>query len=388
MNGVYKSLRVRVQDTLQRGKTNSMPPARANNGSTSSLDDEMENLERIVADSIGMLKAAVKEGEAAVAEEVRQAEQLVESLRGNIAMLEARLRDMEDNVRRKESARQKLGESLTATIQDLQKDVKKKDELLETQNDEVNALKSNIDGQVKRVAELELVVEKAKQEAASHVKRAEDLAESSQSKIAGLESQLREAEELARQTESTIKGLEQKLGSKIQEFKSLARDKEELLAGRDAEINDLKSQLKLLTKGIGEMSSFFRQAEALTRIEGHDASTAVQNDPVDRSAEKPVTVESKAPKVTPIVPDASRWIVSEDIFQCIAGELAEITGIMSPLASLIVREHVTTLGESIEQFPRTRLPELLENLAKEISDENRQIDFRERLAQNAQISPN
>ena len=43
---------------------------------------------------------------------------------------------------------------------------------------------------------------------------------------------------------------------------NLAKNRQELLAGRDALINDLKSQLKLLTKGIGEMSSFFKQAQA------------------------------------------------------------------------------------------------------------------------------
>jgi hypothetical protein len=42
----------------------------------------------------------------------------------------------------------------------------------------------------------------------------------------------------------------------------------------------------------------------------------------------------------------------------------------------------------MEKFPRKRLPELLEGLVKEISDENRRIDFRQRLAQSAQITLN
>jgi hypothetical protein len=61
---------------------------------------------------------------------------------------------------------------------------------------------------------------------------------------------------------------------------------------------------------------------------------------------------------------------------------------MAPLASLLVHQQAKALGESVEKFPRTRLPELLEGLVKEISDENRQIDFRQRLAQSAQITLN
>lgn len=85
MSGVYKSLKVIIQDTLRRGKTDSMPLARVKGSSALSLNDEMDELERIIADRIGRLKAAVKEGEAVVADEAQHAEQLVESLRVSIA---------------------------------------------------------------------------------------------------------------------------------------------------------------------------------------------------------------------------------------------------------------------------------------------------------------
>jgi hypothetical protein len=66
MNGVYKSLKVKVQDTLQLGKTNSMPAIREKSANGLSLDDEMEKLERVVVESINRLKAAVKEGQSQV----------------------------------------------------------------------------------------------------------------------------------------------------------------------------------------------------------------------------------------------------------------------------------------------------------------------------------
>ena len=385
MNGVYKSLKVRVQDTLHRGKTNSTPLPRVKSGSDLSLNDEMEELERIVADRIGRLKSAVKEGEAMVEGEAQQAKQLVESLKASNAVLEAKLTETTEAVQRNDSSRQQLQESLAAKVQDLQNEVKKKEESLASLDKQINDLKSSMDVQLKQKGDLESAIEKAKQEAASHAKRAEQLAEISRIKISALESQLREKEELGRHNESTIKGLEQKLTTNIQDFESLVRDKEEQLAGRDAEIKDLKSWLKLLTKGIGQMSSFFRQAEALVGIDGQDVGAAVLKEPVDGKQEKPVTVQSNVPKVMPIAPGAAREIVSPDVFGRITGELAEVTGVMSPLALLIVRQHVAALGESMEKFPKTRLPELLDRLVTEISDEKRQVEFRARVAQNAQI---
>ena len=390
MSGVYNSLKLKMQDSLQWAKTNSSPLAQVKSTNALSLHHEMEGLERLVADRIGKLKAAVKAHEAMVVEEARQAEQLAGNLKADIAVLEAKLKEMEETIRRKDFSRQKMEETLTVEIKNLQNDLKKKDETLATRDNEINDYKSKIDDNHKQIAELELDNRKTTEEAASHAKRADTLAETSQAKITVLESQLKETKELACQKESNIKELEQKLTAKVQEFESMVKDKQELLTRRDSEISDLKSQLKRLTKGIGEMSSFFRQAEALAGIEAQDVSTAAQNEPVDEVEEKPAAVQSNIARVTPIVPDAAGEMVPPEIFQRIISELVQVTNVMAPLASLIVHQHAKALGESMEKFPRTRLPELLEGLAKELSDddENRQIDFRRRLAQSTQINLN
>jgi DNA repair exonuclease SbcCD ATPase subunit len=281
-----------------------------------------------------------------------------------------------------------MEESLTAKNQDLQNELKKKDAALETRVKEINDLKSHIDDQVKQIGELQSGIDKAKQEAAHHFKRAEDLAASSQAKAAALETERKETQDLVRQKDSAIEGLEQKLTAKIKEFESLVRDKEKLLAWRDAEITDLKTQLQVLKKGIGQMSSFFRQAEVLPGIKGQDVSAAVLNDPANGKEEKALKVKPAAAKVTPTVADTPTEIVSPDLLQRITGELAEVTGVISPLASLIVSQQVAALGESMEKFPKTRLPELLENLVNEISDERQQSDFRVRLARSAQMTLN
>ena len=383
MSAMYESLKVIVQDTLQRGKTDPVPLARVKGSSAVSLNDEFEDLQKILAHRIGRLKAAVKEREAVVAGEAQDAEQLVVGFRINIAALEAKFKETEDIVRRKESARQKMEESLSAKILNLENDVKKKEEMLKSRGNEINDLKSSI---ADRIAELELAVRAAKVEAASQATRAEHLTESFKAKIAGLEAQLRDTEKIVRQKESTIKGLEQNLTAKIQDLESQVRSKEELVAGRDAEINDLKSQLKLLTKGIGGMSALFRQAEALAAVEDRGIST-VLNESLNGGKEKPVTFQSNLPKVTPSVPAGPREIVPAELFHRITRVLSEVTKVMPPIASIIVRDHVVALGESMENFPKVRLPELLGSLSKEMLDQKLKIDFRERLAQNAQNRP-
>jgi DNA repair exonuclease SbcCD ATPase subunit len=383
---VYNYLKLKMQDTLQWGKTNFLALARVKSTNALSLNSEMEGLERLV-DRIGKLKAAVRAGEAMVIEEARKAEQLAGNLKADMAALEAKLKEMEETIQ--DFSRRKMEEALTAEIKNLQNDLKKKEETLATRGNEINDYQSKIEDSVKQIAELELTNRKTTEEAASHAKRAEELAESYQAKITALESQLKETKELARQKDSTIKELEQNLAAKVQEFESMVKDKQDLRIRRDSEISALKSQLKRLPKGIGEMSSFFRQAEALSGIEGQDVSTAAQNESVDEVEEKPVAVQSNIARVTLIVPDAEVEMLSPEIFQRIISELVQVTNVMAPVASLIVRQQAKALGESVEKFPRTRLPELLEGLAKEISgDENRQIDFRQRLAQSAQITLN
>jgi hypothetical protein len=105
-------------------------------------------------------------------------------------------------------------------------------------------------------------------------------------------------------------------------------------------------------------------------------------------------VEEKAAAVqteivtTHVTPAPMGEIVSPDIFQRIITELCEATNMMDALASLIVQQQVKALGESVDKFPTRRLSELLECLAKNISDEDRQIDFHHRCTQNAQITLN
>jgi chromosome segregation ATPase len=319
----------------------------------------------------------VQENEDWVAGEAKHAEDLIDSLRLNIAELETKLAQIEDTSRKKDLFRREKEEGLTAKINDLQNDLKAKEEALQNRGSEVNELKSKIDRQVKQVADLQAAIETAKADAATQAKRAEDLAASLPAKVAGLEAQLRDTNDVLRTKELTIKRLEENLGAKVQDLESQLRTREELLTGRDTEITTLKSQLRVLTKGLEEMAFFFKKAEALAAIDGQSSRTPSLNEPMKAREEK--AADSENATVTPSAPDAAPDIVSDYAFGDMIRELAELTNVIGIVASMIVREHVTALGESMETFPKARLPQLVESLSREILDESRKARFCDRV---------
>jgi len=375
MGNVYESLK----ETLHRGKANSVAPARLKGRDASSLDDEMEQLEKIVADRLGKLRAAVKDGEAVVAGESQHAEQVIESLRTEITAQEAQL----NAARGKELASQRMEQTLSVKIRDLQSEVTKREESVESRGKEVNDLKSKIDGLGKQIIQLETAIQQAKAETAGETKRAQQLGESSSATIATLEAQLKDREELVRAKESTFKGLEQKLTAKIQDLESQIKNKEKLLTDQDRQVKDLNSQLVTLTSGIKGMSSFFRAAEALSAVEEQDVSAFASSQQSKMGKEKPANSQSKSTEVTFNAADGAREVVSPDFFKRVTHELAEING---PLADIMISDHVASLGESMEKFPKTRVTELVKILSEEIADENLKIGFRNRFTEESKVT--
>jgi chromosome segregation ATPase len=360
-----------LKETLHRSKTNPMSTIKIK-GSVSRINHEMDGLEAMVADRIVRLRAAVKEGEAVVAGAAEHAEQVIESLKTEIATLEAQL----DAARTQELASQKMNQTHTAKIRDLQGEVKKKEEALESRAKEVNELKSKIDTLGKQIIQLEAAIRQAKAQANEEATRAQNLTESYMAKIAALEAQLRDKEEIVRAKESTFRGLERNLTAKIQDLERHVGNKEKIIADRIRQINDLNSQLGTLTNGIMGMSSFFKQAEALVPVEAQEAGTVISGKPLNGADERPTNSELENNEVAVDVADAAQEAVSPDFFDFLTKELAETIG---PVSSIIVREHVTNLGESIEKFPTTRVKELVEILSQEITDENLKIRFRKRV---------
>ena len=385
MNQVYKSLKWRVQDTLQRGKPTSTPlPVESN--SILSLNDEMGRLEASVTERIVSLKAAVEKSEARRADEARGAEQLAGSLKQRITELEEKLAAAETSAQSRELALRKTEESLTGKINDLQNDLTKTEQELAARNKAIDNLEFNRNTQAQQIRDLEAAMAQARQETAGHLARAEHLAEASRLRIVALESRLGETEELVRRRDSMIQELEEQLAGKIRAFDSLGKEKQELLVGRDAVITDLRSQLQALTAGLGEISSIFRKAEVLAGITAKNDGTAKANEPANGELENQAVVDADETRDARILPDMATEIAAPELLQFISGEFAEVAGLIRPLATIFVRERAAALGESMEQFPRARLSELLESLAEEIPDEPRQIQFRERVAQNRRLA--
>ena len=361
-------VKVKMQDTLRQRKNNTMQLVQVKHSTSSNLRHEIENLERLVTQRLGKVKAAMQAGEAIVIQESRQAEQLAANLKTDIAVLRANLKEAEVAFAIRDLARQKIEESLNAKIKSFQEEITKKEALLVTRENEITGYK--------------LKISKTEEEAASNAKSAEDVAQNTLAKVTVLEAKLKATEELANYQESSIQELKNELDAKAQEFDCIVKDEQELLMRRDSEINDLKSQLKRLTTGISEMSSFFRQAGALNDIEAQ-----AQNDTTAGVEEKVAAVQSHT-STTHIASAAVGEIAAPEIFERIITEFSEATNMIDTLASLIVQQQVKALGESVEAFPRTRLSELLECLAKDIEDEKRQIDFRQRCNQKAHITLN
>jgi chromosome segregation ATPase len=217
------------------------------------------------------------------------------------------------------------------------------------------------------VAALEVKVKETEEAIGRKDSASQSMEKNLTEKIALLEVQAKDTEKIVHEKESTIKMQEQRLNSKIKDLEGRLRANEKILAGRHAQIIDLQSQLKSLTHGIKEMSSFFKQAEALAAVEVQGAGAVVQS---KGGEEKPAASQSM---------DFAQETVPPDFFDDVTRELTEVLG---PIAAMVVRDHVESFGESMGKFPKARVPELLQIISQEILDEDRKVRFRDRLTVN------
>jgi chromosome segregation ATPase len=260
---------------------------------------------------------AIQQAKGDAANQVQQTEQVIEGLKRSITGLEAKLKETGEALISKELANQKMAETLNGETRDLKSLVKNKDEALEGRNAEVNDLKSKSDGLAEQVAQLELTIQQAKGDAASQARHAEQVIEGLKAKIAALEAQRRQPEQILGGMDWTIKGLDQ---------------------DRDSQVNDINAELELQTP-------------------------------------KP----KKATETTSVTAQPARKTVSQEAFDRLIAEFSELTNVIGSIASLIVRDHVRALGESMEEFPQRRLTELLKSLSGQIADDKLKAKFRQRV---------
>jgi chromosome segregation ATPase len=324
-----------------------------------SRDSEVNDLRsktEVLTRQVSHLTLVVDQAKGALASEVHRAEQVIEGLRVKITALEAKLREAQENVQKNHLAGQKMEESLRAEIRDLQSVVKQKEEALESRDFEINDLKSKTDVLTKEVLHLESAVEQAKAAAASEVYRAEQSIEGLKAEIAMFHARVRQKEQIVGQAGSVNKDVDRK---------------------QDKPVVELNAGLET-SNGMEEMHSFLGRAETAPGFHAKDFGTAVSGEQVKTDDEKAAASRFQPAAVTPIVTDAVPETVSGDVFDRMIAEFSERTNVIKSIASLIMRHHVRALGQSMEEFPRTRLPDLLKSLSEEISDDKMKASFLQR----------
>ena len=415
MGKVYQSVRGVVQGTLNRRKPEIVVSARAN-GDDTDLDDAMEELEKVFADGIRKLKAAASEDQAVIANEAQQVEQVIEGLRATITGLEAKLRETEDTLHFKDLASQKLAETLNTEIRDLRSALQKKDEDLEGRDSEVNDLTSKRNVLSEQVTQLEFAIQQAKGEAANQAQEAEQVTESLKATITGLEAKLKETEDTLHRKDTAGQNLEETLKTEIRDLQSLVKQKDEALEGRDSEVNDLKSKRDGLAEQVTQLELAIQQAKGEATSQAQHAAKVIEGLKIkiatleaqrrqpeqivggtdwtikgfDQDGDRQVTDINaelelqtnrikKAVEVTSVVTQPARKTMSKNAFDGLIAEFSELTNVIGSIASLIVRDHVRALGESMEEFPQRRLTELLESLSGQIADDKLKAKFRARI---------
>ena len=368
MSRVYESLK----ETLQRSKVTPISIARLRSSDASSLNDAMEAFEKLIVDRIGTLKTAVKEAEAFGTEETQHVDKAIDNLNGNIAVLDARIREMEDTARKKDLATQRKEENLVSKIHELQGELKKEAKASESRDTEIGDLKSKIESQAQQVIQLESAIKQIREEATADCERAGRVTQTLNMKNVALETQLRDIEEAANKKDLTMQELEEHFAAKIQILESERANRENLLAGRDTDINNLHSQIKRMTNGIREMSSLFKETEAFAGAGTKDGDTRLTE--LKSGEKKPAPLQSNNQPGTSR--KISYEIVSPAFFDRVIDELIQAIG---PMAQVIVHDCLTELGESMENFPNARVTELLDIVSQEIVDQNVKTDFCNRL---------
>jgi uncharacterized phage infection (PIP) family protein YhgE len=424
MGRVYQSVREVVQGTLHR-----RPPditSVRTTGDEDNLSDAIEGLENLFVDGIRRLNAAVSDHRAVALTKTKHAEQVIEGLKANITGLEARLRETEDNLHNQNAAGQKMEESLRTEIDDLQRALKEKEETLQSRMSEVNHLRSKIDAMAEQVRQSELGIEQARGEAASKVQQAEHVIEELKANITDFETKLKDTEDIVVKKDAFIHNLEKNLGAEIRDLQTVVTNKDQELESREKQVNDLRSKIDVMAdqvrqseltrrKAKGEAAIKMQEAEQV--IEGLKAniivleatlkakfsegehnrvdSTESSINELDHDRDEPAidldgdsqrqsdgTTASMAQAFANLqaqaiarVTEAGRETVSPEAFFSIVAEFSKFANVIENIASLIIRDHVRTLHESMEEFPQNRLPELIQSLSNEISHKKLKADF-------------
>jgi len=372
-------------------------------------ESEVQNLKSktdVLVQRVSELESAAEQTKGEAAREAQHAEEVIETLKANIGALEAKLKETEGTVHQKEIASREMEESLSTEIRDLRVIAKSKEEALTSRESEVQDLKSKADALVERVTELEYALEQAKGEAANKAQDAEQVIAGLKEKIVMVEGRISQTEQTVDETGLIDKGFDQHRhsrpgdlhlremqrngtkDSKSQGLLSVQQQRRDSVLPdqqmeqakvkpRSALVLDLGVEAVVAEPGFHSMpheivEPMTAQFSALQR---KATNTVSGESRLETAEENPAAVQSQAAELTPVIAETPRETVSEESFERIMAEFSDCANVIPRIASLIVRDHVRTLGESLKEFPKTRLTTLVESLSKEIPDEKLRVDF-------------
>lgn len=126
--------------------------------------------------------------------------------------------------------------------------------------DEIEELESIV---VDRIGRLKTTAKEGEAVVAGQTAHAKQVIANLNASIASLETRLNETEGIIRRKESDSQKMEESLTGKIQDLQNEVKKKEEALAGRDGEINDLKSKIDATLKQVSQLEA--EVAEAINR---------------------------------------------------------------------------------------------------------------------------
>src|ERR1043165_5443107 len=145
MSRVYESLKGVVQETLQRGKGNSLAVPYSRDPQASPIDDKAEEFQRMVSVWIGTFRATVREREAVASSEVQRAEELIETLKAENTALQAKLSNAEELVHVKEASIKDVKKTYKGKIEELQSRVVRHEQLWSERESRLKHLRAKLE---------------------------------------------------------------------------------------------------------------------------------------------------------------------------------------------------------------------------------------------------
>ena len=202
--------------------------------------------------------------------------------RSRISSLLAQVNDLErvntEALEQQRVAASRLEQDLHLQVTELQTQLAEKLIVLETRDDEIQALESKITGLVERIGQAEVARQQAEATATSEI---EQIRRQSQAELAARQLENDQKAETLHQDEARWYSTEQNLRLEINGLRAEVAEKHSLLENRNDELLRVKTELDVLQERIADLESVVRQAggESLNKPEhtGEHPTTAVDS---------------------------------------------------------------------------------------------------------------